>query len=210
MTRPDLDLLLATAFAHNGYFTAAEAKACGVSAALLYHHARAGRLVHVRRGLYRFAAFPTGPHDDAIAAWLAAGEGAVVSHASALSLLGLGDVIPDAVHLTVPRRRRFLALPGATVHTVSEPIPAAEIVTREGVRATAAARSIWDAAEAGTAPEQILRAVREALRAGMALPDQFAPRGRYGRRANALMGRAIAANRRTGSTGSITDMGRAG
>jgi len=45
-----------------------------------------------------------------------------VSHESALDLLGLSDIIPDAVHRTVSRSRRNLPdLPGVTIHTTGRP-----------------------------------------------------------------------------------------
>jgi len=86
-----------------------------------------------------------------VAAWLAVGkETAVVSHESALALLDLSDVIPKAVHLTVPRSRRHLpTIPGVKVHTTTRPLGAGDVVERDGVRVTSAARTILDAAGAG-------------------------------------------------------------
>lgn len=78
----------------------------------------------MRRGPCRYREYPSSPREDVLAAWLAVGKTvAVVSHDSALDLLGLSDVIPDAVHLTVPRRRRHLpALPGVKIHTTVRPL----------------------------------------------------------------------------------------
>lgn len=58
-----------------------------------------------------------------MAAWLAAGpERAVVSHESALDLLEFSDVIPNAIHLTIPRSRRGLVAPhGVLLHTTTRP-----------------------------------------------------------------------------------------
>src|SRR5258708_26776802 len=90
------------------YVTAAQAQTCGYSRALLAHHAKSGRFSRVRQGLYRFREYPSSPREDVIAAWLAAGrETAVVSHESALDILGLSDVVPDIVHLTLPRSKRY-------------------------------------------------------------------------------------------------------
>jgi predicted transcriptional regulator of viral defense system len=153
-----------------GYFTAAQAQACGFSRALLAHHAKTGRFLRVRQGLYRIREYPSSPREDVIAAWLAAGkESALVSHESALDLLGLSDVVPEVVHLTVPRSKRFRKAPGGVaIHTTTRRIGKRDIVTREGIRLTGPVRSIVDAAEAGTAPEQILSAVRQALDRGAA------------------------------------------
>jgi predicted transcriptional regulator of viral defense system len=168
-----------------GYFTAAQARACGFSKALLAHHTKSGRYLRVRQGLYRFREYPGSPREDVIAAWLATGkEAAVVSHESALDILGLSDVVPKAVHLTVPRARRYRsASQGVAVHTTTRPLGKSDIVIRDGVRLTAPVRSIIDAAETGTAPEQILAAVDQALDRGMTTESKLlaAAKARGGR-----------------------------
>lgn len=193
-THPDHACLFAVASEQQGYFTAAQARACGFARDLLAHHAGTGRYLRVRRGLYRLRDYPSSPHEEVMAAWLALGkEQAVVSHDSALDLLGLSDVIPDAVHLTVPRTRRHLPrLEGVRVHTTTRLIAASDIAVRDGIRLTAAARTILDAAEAGTAPEQIELAVHQALARGLATVPQLedGARGR-GRRVAALIEGAL-------------------
>ena len=168
-----------------GYFTAAQARACGFSKALLAHHAKSGRYLRVRQGLYRFREYPSSPREEVIAAWLATGkEAAVVSHESALDMLGLSDVVPKVVDLTVPRARRYRsASQGVVIHTTTRALKKSDIVIRDGVRLTAPERSIVDAAEAGTAPEQILAAVDQALDRGMATESKLlaAARARGGR-----------------------------
>jgi predicted transcriptional regulator of viral defense system len=168
VTAPDSACLFAIASEQHGYFTAQQAARCGIGRRLLSYHAKTGRFHRMRRGLYRLRNFPSSPYDEVLAAWLAAGrDTAVVSHESALDLLDLADVIPAAVHLTVPRSRRDRAVPpGAVLHTTLKPPQDGEITTREGIRLTAATRTILDVAEAGTAPEQVDMAVTTALRRG--------------------------------------------
>jgi predicted transcriptional regulator of viral defense system len=172
---PDRECLFEVAVAQQGYFTAAQARACGYSPALLAHHARGRRFIRLRRGLYRFREYPSSPREAVMAAWLAAGPGrAVVSHESALDLLGLSDVIPDAIHLTVPRARRGLtAPPGVVLHTTTKPPRPEETIEREGIRLTGPLRTILDAAEWGTAPEQVVRAIGEALDRGWFSEDKL-------------------------------------
>jgi predicted transcriptional regulator of viral defense system len=169
---PDHRQLYETAEAQSGYFTAAQARAAGVSAALLAHHVRRGGYVRVRRGLYRIRDFPPTPRESVMVAWLAVGRDiAVVSHDSALDLHGLSDVIPEAVHLTVGRPHRYLKPPpDVRLHVVAQPPAPDEIVYRDGIAVTSVARTIADAAADGTAPEQIRRAVREALQRGLSAP----------------------------------------
>jgi predicted transcriptional regulator of viral defense system len=194
-TAPDHGRLFDVASEQHGYFTVDQAHACGFNWRLLHHHVTRGRFVHVRRGLYRLRDYPSSPREEVAAAWLAAGKDtAVVSHESALDLLDLSDVIPGSVHLTVPRTRRGLnPPPGATVHTAGRPLQRDEITTVDGVRVTAAARSIVDAAEAGTGPEQIEMAVAQALRRGLTVPDELSRHASTrSRRVAGLIAQAIA------------------
>lgn len=198
-TKPDHHCLFAIAAGQRGYFSAAQARACGFPWDALTYHTHRGRFLRVRRGLYRLRDYPSAPHEEVVAAWLALGkDSAVISHESALALLGLGDIIPDAVHLTVPRTRRHLPhLPGVTIHTTTRPLPPTDITTRDGVRLTAAARAIVDAAEAGAAPEQIERAAIQAVERGLATPQQLMERAdERGRRVARLVAGALAAARR--------------
>ncbi|MBI4322370.1 MAG: type IV toxin-antitoxin system AbiEi family antitoxin domain-containing protein [Chloroflexi bacterium] len=183
-THPDRLRLFEVASEQGGYFTAEQARESGYSFALLSHHVKSGRFIRVRRGLYRLREYPSFPREEVLAAWLAAGKDvAVVSHESALDLLNLSDVIPDAVHLTVPRSRRYIpAPPGVKIHTTERPLGPSDLTYHDGMVTTAATRTILDAAEAGTAPDQVELAVVQAVERGLAAPDQLrrdaVPRGR--------------------------------
>ena len=182
---PDHRRLFEVASEQGGYFTAEQASNCGYSRALLSHHVKSsGTFIRVRRGLYRFRQYPSYSREDVLAAWMAIGkDSSIVSHESALDILGLSDIIPDAVHLTVPRSRRNLpSLPGIKIHTTTKPLQKEDTVTRDGIILTSAQRSIHDAAEAGTAPEQIEMAVTQAIDRGLvrlqSLQEEADKRGR--------------------------------
>lgn len=137
---------------------------------MLSHHAsEGGRFARIRRGHYRLRHYPRSPREDVLAAWLTLDrEQAVVSHESALELHGLSDVVPDAVHVTLPRSKRYQTpRQGVKIHTTTRKLAAPDVVVRDGVRVTSAARSIVDAAEAGTAPDQVTTAVLQAVDKGM-------------------------------------------
>lgn len=174
-SRPDRLQLFEIASEQGGYFTAEQARVCGYSWALLSHHVRSGRFIRVRRGLYRYREYPSSPREDLLSAWLALGkEVAVVSHESALDLLDLSDIIPDAAHLTVPRSRRTLPpFPGVRIHTTIRPLHPADLTYRDSMVVTSATRTILDAADAGTAPDQIEMAVVQAVERGLTTPDQL-------------------------------------
>lgn len=171
---PSEDCLFEIAASQGGYFTAAQARDCGYSWSLLSHHASNGRFVRARKGLYRFRRYPSSPKEEVIAVWLAAGAESVVSHESALDLLGLADTTPDSVHLTVPRSKRSRRPPlGVTVHTTTSPLGPDEVAIRNGMRVTSPGRTILDVAQSGVAPDQVAGAVREAVDRGMVMPDQL-------------------------------------
>jgi predicted transcriptional regulator of viral defense system len=194
-TRPNRSRLFDIATEQSGYFTSEQAAESGFSRALLAHHAKAGTFTRIRRGLYRFREYPPSPREHVLAAWLAAGKkDAVVSHESALEILDLSDVIPDAVHLTVPRSRRNLpSIAGVKIHTSSRCLGRDDKTVRDGIVVTSATRSILDAAESGTSPDQIETAVAQALARGLtndaALRKGAAERGK---RVDDLIGRSVA------------------
>jgi predicted transcriptional regulator of viral defense system len=167
-TGPDEERLYEVASSQQGYFTSPQAAAVGYSRSLLSHYFKEGRFVRIRQGVYRLRQYPTSPNEELMASWLAVGKAAVVSHESALSMLQLVDTIPKHVHITLPRSRRYKkAWPGIKIHTTTTPLAKGETVTREGVTITSPTRSILDFAENGGAPEQVGRAIAQALQKGL-------------------------------------------
>jgi hypothetical protein len=173
--RPDHGCLFEIASEQGGYFTARQAHRCGFSRANLSHHVAAGRYVRLRRGLYRLTEYPSSAREDVIRAWLSFGKDtAVVSHESALDLLGLSDAVPEHVHVTIARGRRGRSkVPGVRVHTTTLLPAGHEIMVVEGVPITSPARSIVDITAAGASPEHVIAATRQALARGMVTREQL-------------------------------------
>src|SRR3954453_7229219 len=173
MSDLDHDRLYRQAESQAGYFTAQQAVNAGMDRSTLRHHARpGGRYERTRRGLYRLRHFPSSPYEHVMAAWLPLRDaGAVVSHESALELDELSDVIPDAVHLSLPRSERGQRRrPGVQLHTLIEPPGEGEVHNVAGLRVTSVERSIIDALETGTQPEQVEMAIHQALSRGLTSP----------------------------------------
>jgi predicted transcriptional regulator of viral defense system len=191
--RPDHEGIFQTASEQAGYFTTAQALDHGFSAPLINHHVRTGRFVRISRGLYRLRDYPSSPREHLIGAWLRLAPEAVVSHESALELFGLSDVIPNEIHLTVPRnRRRLIRQPGVTVHTTKRSLEGMEVTVRDGVRVTAPARTIADVAESGTAPEQVVAAARQAIERGFTTRERVRSAARNrGKRVERLIEQAL-------------------
>jgi len=167
-----------------GYFTAAQAHAIGYDRRTLWYHVRAKHFERESRGFYRFVEFPAQSHEDVIAAWLQAGAArAVVSHETALALYDLSPIRPRKIHLTVARAHR--------------PFRPGEVVTRFGVRVSAPARTIVDAADAGTDPSVILEAVGRSVEDGLVTANELRrAAGDRPERVRRLIARAIDEARR--------------
>lgn len=154
-----------------GYFTTAQAEAEGWTPQRLSYHTRVGNIRRVYTGVYRFRDYPPTQHEDVVAAWLALGkDSAVVSHESALDIWDLADLIPDAIHLTVPRRRRNLPkLPGVRFHTPTSRFQVRDDeiqATESSLRVTSPQRTLLDIAVAGISSEHVIVGVRQALARG--------------------------------------------
>ena len=181
--RPDRAGLFQLATEQRGYFTTAQARDYGYSRSLLAHHAKTGTFQRVHTGIYRFRDYPSTPREELAAAWLAVGKDvAVVSHESALEQWDLGDLIPETVHLSVPRtRRRLPCLPGVTIHTTTRPLDRENVQMLEGIPVTTPARTLLDVAQANVAPDQLGFALYQAITRGWidrdALRVQAARRG---------------------------------
>ncbi len=167
-TEPAWQALYDVAAAQEGLFTTRQAAAAGYSAPLLAHHQKAGRIVRIRRGIYRLVHFPPGDHEDLVAAWLWTDAQGVMSHQTALSLHGLSDVLPARVHLTLPlawQHRRLRVPEGLILHHASVSLD--ERTWVNAVPTTSVRRTLTDCAVDGLAPDVLRQAARQAVRRGL-------------------------------------------
>ena len=172
---PDWNALYETAAAQEGYFTTQQAADAGYSTQLLYKHIQAGRVLRVRRGIYRLVHFPAGEHEELVTIWLWSEQAGVVSHSTALALHGLSDVLPAHVDLTVPRewRSRRLRVPaGVVVHHAD--VPTDDRVWFGAAPTTSDRRSLNDCARAGLSPELLRQGALQALRRGLVTRAELA------------------------------------
>lgn len=166
--RPHWDGLYEKAAAQEGLFTTQQAAEAGYSPQLLVHHVQAGKVIRLRRGLYRLVHFPAGEHEDLVAAWLWSDLMGVVSHQTALSLHELSDALPSHVHLTLPsdwRHRRFRVPEGVVLHHAD--VPPQDRTWFGAVPTTNPRRSLNDCAKEGLSPELLRQAASQAIRRGL-------------------------------------------
>ena len=166
--RPDWNLLYETASAQEGYFTTRQAAGLGFSSQLLLKHIRAGRVMRTRRGIYRLVHFPAEEHEELVIAWLWSDGAGVVSHQSALSLLGLSDVLPAQVHMTLPQamqNRRFRIPDGVVLH--HSDVPLDDRTWFGAVPVTNPRRTLNDCAHENLPPDLLRQSAQQALRRGL-------------------------------------------
>jgi predicted transcriptional regulator of viral defense system len=169
--RTDLAGLEAHALAQGGYFDRGDAHAHGLDDRALHYHTKTSRFERLYPGVYRLRIAPFARHDDVLRAWVWSNYRGVISHESALALYELSDVMPGHVHLTVPFDFGRNVPPDAPFVLHRSQLQDSDVGTYEGVAVTTPARSIVDAAAGGTGPEQIHKAVRDALRRAFTTAD---------------------------------------
>jgi len=171
---PDWDQLFETAAAQAGLFSTRQAAEAGYSPQLLAHHVGAGRMVRIRRGVYRLVHFPAGDLEELAALWLWSDRAGVFSHETALALHDLSDVLPREVHITVPsawRKRRLRVPDGVRLHFGD--VGRTERSWHGPVPATAPARTLNDCADAHLSPDLLRQGARDALHRGLVTLDEL-------------------------------------
>jgi predicted nucleotidyltransferase len=165
-----LSVLLEGAAPRHGFVTPETARAAGVDPSRLPVMLARGQLERWGRGLYRIPQLPIGEHAELAAAVLRVGQGAAISHRSALFLYDLDSVQPTPTEVTAPAsyRVRRSSLDGVTVWTAD--LSRDEVVVVDGIRTTTVARTIRDCHAAGVEADVLRRVVADAI--AMALLDR--------------------------------------
>jgi predicted transcriptional regulator of viral defense system len=169
--------LLATAAAQHGYFTTEQAAQHGISRRALTWRAQQGSAERIARGLYRLPHWPIGAADELYALQAIAPFG-TFSHDTALSLLGLSDIIPSTIHFTIPETSRLRSRPGVTLHR-SRHGAMTDRTLRDGLWLSTARRALLDAAREGADPDQLVSAARDARERAMLTADDLAELQRH-------------------------------
>jgi predicted transcriptional regulator of viral defense system/very-short-patch-repair endonuclease len=167
--RKDINLAIATLAARqHGVIALWQLTGLGLSARAARGRVASGRLFRLHRGVYAVGHPRVSPSGRALAAVLACGEGAVLSHRSAAQLWGMrrDRGLPE---VTVPRtgaRRRH----GMRVH-VSTTLTAGEVTVHDGIPVTTPARTLTDLADVVTDLADVVTA--SALEAALATAERL-------------------------------------
>jgi very-short-patch-repair endonuclease len=151
------DRLWKLAAAQHGVVSRKQMRALGMSDDVIDHAIGLGRLHRVFRGAYAVGHPHRSERSRLMAAALACGKGAVISHRSAAALLGLIDDGPVVIDVIAPRSRGR-KIDGIRLHRVRPP-RLEETGTFDGIPCTSPARTLVDLA--GVVGERTLRSAFE-------------------------------------------------
>ncbi|HEX6117570.1 MAG TPA: type IV toxin-antitoxin system AbiEi family antitoxin domain-containing protein [Solirubrobacterales bacterium] len=143
----------------HGVIAIAQLLALGLSSAGVRARVRRGALVGIHRGVYAVGHAPLTAEGRWMAAVLACGDGALLSHRTAAAHLGIRASESPWVDVTVPRSGRRPRR-GIRLHRSTTLAPGDATVV-DGIPCTSPARTLLDLAEV-VAPESLARAVDRA------------------------------------------------
>jgi very-short-patch-repair endonuclease len=159
-TRPPRDEALANlADRQWGVVGLAQLRALGFSDGAVKHRVRVGRLHRVQRGVYAVGHRALRVEGRRLAAVLACGPRAVLSHRSAAAHWGLLATDQERVDVTAPASRH--GVPGIRLHRTRS-LDAQDTANHEGIPITTVSRTLLDLA-ATARSDQLERALAQAM-----------------------------------------------
>ena len=159
------DLLLAEiAAGQHGIVTAAQLKDLGFARSTIAKRVQTGRLHRLHQGVYAVAHDSPNDHGRWMAAVLACGDGAVLSHGSAAALWGFLRSEPGPVDVSLPSRTGRRRQDGIRIHRPRH-FPPRDWTVRAEIRVTTPRRTISDCRQT-LAPYLVRRAARTAQHTG--------------------------------------------
>ncbi|HSC03547.1 MAG TPA: type IV toxin-antitoxin system AbiEi family antitoxin domain-containing protein [Solirubrobacteraceae bacterium] len=152
--------LVELARVQHGVFGLYQLRELGLTDDAVRKRVAAGRLHRIHRGVYSLVPRELLRREGLyMAAVLACGEGAALSHRSAARLHGLGNYGNHRIEVTVPKRSQRTHS-GVAVHTSTTLTPA-DVTVVNGIPTTTVARTLFDLGDAIT-PRQLERAFDQA------------------------------------------------
>jgi hypothetical protein len=158
--------------AQHGVITRVQLLDLGVSSRQIERRIRSGRLHPVWRGVYSVGRPQLGRLGWWMAAGLACGPGAVLSHGSAAALWGFGNEPPGLVEVSLPPGRSSQR-PGIRVYRRASLEPS-DVTTHKRIPVTSPTRTLIDQATQ-LAPGRLERAVNEADKLTVSGPTPCTP-----------------------------------
>jgi very-short-patch-repair endonuclease len=160
--------IAALASRQHGIVTVAQLREAGLDGAAVRRAVQAGRLHRVHRGVYAVGHRSLSWRGRWLAAVLAEGDGAVLSHSSAAALWQFLRPVPGPIHVTFGAKSGRARRRGIELHR-SRTLSPSQMTKRHGIAVTTPARTIEDIRGA-VEPYLFRRALRQAELAGYRVP----------------------------------------
>jgi len=156
--------IAATASSQYGVIARRQLVELGLGVDAVQHRLSKGTLIPIHRGVYAVGHSALTAHGRWLAAVLACGPGALLSHRSAAALWGLHTIAGAVAEVTVPAPRRR-SRRGLLVHEADD-LRVDDRTRRDGIPVTTVARTLLDLARMPPACD-VERAFEEAQRLGL-------------------------------------------
>jgi very-short-patch-repair endonuclease len=164
----------------HGVVTMRQLEGVGLSRYAVAKRAENGRLHRLHQGVYAVGHWGLGLHGRWMAAVLACGDGAVLSHGSAAVLWKLLRPIDGPVHVSIPTRRSRRTRRGIHLHrcpSLARRDGQVLVTRRDGIPVTSVVRTIHDL-RGSVPPRLVRRAIRQAEFMGLQLDGVETDRSR--------------------------------
>jgi predicted transcriptional regulator of viral defense system len=166
------DKLFEAAERQQGFFTSKQAEECGIHRTNFHRKLRSGEWVKEQRGIYRLAHYPLTDRPELVlwSLWsrdkLDRPQG-IWSHATALDIHELSDIMPSKMHMTVPNNFRRRSPIPKLIKLHFGTLEEKDVETWPGYKVTTPLRTIIDVIEEGViSPDLIQQAIRDGMKKG--------------------------------------------
>ena len=172
------DKLYEYASLQQGLFTTKQAEESGYRRSHHFYHVKAGNWIREMRGLYRLPHFPQNDEDAQLVLWYLWSRArneipqGVYSHGTALRIYELSDIMPEKLHMTVPKKfRRFNDTPSILTLYKAE-LSKSDVRLMRGFAVTTPIQTILDLIQSKHLDISLVKqAYNEALKKGMLSPE---------------------------------------
>ncbi len=163
----DIEKLREIALDQHGLVTSSQAEGAGVSRPSLSYLAKHGRIERLERGIYRIPQVNATENDVFQLALLWAGDGAFLSHDTALAAWDICDISPTVIHVTAPKKRRIQKQGCGNVILHRGDVPAGDLRWWDGMLIASPFLAIRQSIERGVSSHLLAQAIEQGRARGL-------------------------------------------
>lgn len=170
----DIEKLREIALDQHGLVTSSQAEEVGVSRPSLSYLVKHGRIERLERGIYRIPQVIATENDTFQQALLWAGDGAFLSHDTALAAWDICDINPVTIHVSVPKGRRIQKQGHVNMELHKADVSAGDLKWWDGMRTASPFLAIRQSIERGVSSHIIAQALENGRARGLISKEQAA------------------------------------